>query len=101
MSKVLGLDLGTNSIGWAIIDTDTKQLESVGTRIFPSKAAAKRKKVSRLKSRKLFTIINLLHCVSLITLLLTLFDKSNWQFWLNTSLTAFVATLTLLHQDKK
>ncbi len=35
MSKILGLDLGTNSIGWALIDEATKQIIGTGVRIFP------------------------------------------------------------------
>lgn len=36
MSKVLGLDLGTNSIGWAIVDEGEKIILGVGSRIFPA-----------------------------------------------------------------
>jgi len=35
MSKILGLDLGTNSIGWAIVDTSTNKLVDCGVKIFP------------------------------------------------------------------
>lgn len=35
MSKVLGLDLGTNSIGWALIDEEKNQILGMGSRIFP------------------------------------------------------------------
>lgn len=35
MSKTLGLDLGTNSIGWAIIDTIDQKILGMGSRIFP------------------------------------------------------------------
>ncbi|MFC5195905.1 type II CRISPR RNA-guided endonuclease Cas9 [Bizionia hallyeonensis] len=35
MSKVLGLDLGTNSIGWTIVDDDKKEILGIGSRIFP------------------------------------------------------------------
>lgn len=35
MAKTLGLDLGTNSIGWAIVDSDQKQILGMGSRIFP------------------------------------------------------------------
>lgn len=34
MAKILGLDLGTNSIGWAVIE-DGKQILGTGVRIFP------------------------------------------------------------------
>ena len=38
MAKILGLDLGTNSIGWAVIDDEIKQIVSAGSRIIPMEA---------------------------------------------------------------
>jgi len=35
MATILGLDLGTNSIGWAVIDDRIKQIVSTGSRIIP------------------------------------------------------------------
>lgn len=35
MAKILGLDLGTNSIGWAVVDTSEKKIVDTGIRIFP------------------------------------------------------------------
>ncbi len=35
MTKILGLDLGTNSIGWALIEDDKQQILGIGSRIFP------------------------------------------------------------------
>ncbi len=35
MSRILGLDLGTNSIGWAIVDDTANKIIGIGTRIFP------------------------------------------------------------------
>ena len=35
MAKILGLDLGTNSIGWAIIDDVKNTILGIGSRIFP------------------------------------------------------------------
>ncbi|MBO0591692.1 type II CRISPR RNA-guided endonuclease Cas9 [Cellulophaga sp. E16_2] len=35
MAKILGLDLGTNSIGWALIDDTEEKIIGVGSRIFP------------------------------------------------------------------
>ena len=34
MSRILGLDLGTNSIGWAMIDNETVSLLNSGMRVF-------------------------------------------------------------------
>ncbi|UPQ79994.1 type II CRISPR RNA-guided endonuclease Cas9 [Flavobacterium azooxidireducens] len=35
MAKILGLDLGTNSIGWALIDDAHNKILGIGSRIFP------------------------------------------------------------------
>lgn len=35
MARILGLDLGTNSIGWALIDDVHKKIIGMGSRIFP------------------------------------------------------------------
>ena len=35
MATILGLDLGTNSIGWAVVDTSEKKIVDTGIRIFP------------------------------------------------------------------
>lgn len=38
MAKILGLDLGTNSIGWAVVDNEKKIIEAAGSRIIPMDA---------------------------------------------------------------
>mgnify|MGYP003818957015 CR=1 FL=1 len=35
MARILGLDLGTNSIGWALIDDVQNKIIGMGSRIFP------------------------------------------------------------------
>ncbi len=35
MATILGLDLGTNSIGWAVVDTEKKKIIDTDVRIFP------------------------------------------------------------------
>lgn len=35
MAKILGIDLGTNSIGWAVIDDEQRKILNTGVRIFP------------------------------------------------------------------
>lgn len=39
MKKILGLDLGTNSIGWAVVSTNSEgnpqKIEGMGSRIIP------------------------------------------------------------------
>jgi CRISPR-associated endonuclease Csn1 len=34
MTKILGLDLGTNSIGWAVVDKENQKILDAGVRIF-------------------------------------------------------------------
>lgn len=41
MTKILGLDLGTNSIGWAIVNDDTNKIIDAGVRIFPEGVVSK------------------------------------------------------------
>ncbi len=36
MTKILGLDLGTNSIGWAVVDKENEKIIDAGVRIFPA-----------------------------------------------------------------
>lgn len=40
MKRILGLDLGANSIGWAVIDNEEKKIINAGSRIIPMDAAA-------------------------------------------------------------
>ena len=35
MKRILGLDLGTNSIGWALVNEDERKIEGLGSRIIP------------------------------------------------------------------
>lgn len=53
MAKILGLDLGTNSIGWALIE-DGKTILGIGVRIFPEgiNRDSKGKEVSKNESRR-------------------------------------------------
>ena len=119
MAKHFGLDLGTNSIGWTIIDTDQNKLIECGTRIFPTSLSFERRNRRRQRqqtqrnlvrtkllqltksSSKSFSIISVLTIVSCLTFLLALLNFVNWQFWLNISLTALFTTLTLLHENNK
>lgn len=120
MAKILGLDIGTNSIGWAIVDNSSNQMMDCGVKIFPTPKNNERRfarqqrrtdyrfiqkaltfyEESKLSKRTNPVILTLV-CFSVLTALLTVINLVNWQFWLNLSLTVFVATLSLLHQDKR
>ena len=118
MSKILGLDLGDNSIGWAVVDTDKNKLLNFGLRIFPTsltqgrlkKRSARRflQKQSFIKigrpnflRAKVSPFLSALTIIIFLTFILGITNIKNWQFWTNISLTALLSTLTLLHQDRK
>jgi hypothetical protein len=113
MKKTLGIDIGTNSIGWALIDNDNLVEQRV--RIFTNErvAARQERRATQRFGQRAFAfyqqkidfktnpvLIALIVCI-LFTGISTAINFINWQFWLNLSLTTFVATLTLLHQDRK
>jgi hypothetical protein len=120
MSRILGLDLGTNSIGWANIDTNSDKVIDFGVKVFPNSlnnerqiSRQHRRKENRLNQRTLSSkrfdflltrtnpIIAILFLGSFLTAMLTIINFSNWQFWFNSFLTILLATLTLLHSDNK
>lgn len=114
MGKALGLDLGTNSIGWALSQDD--ELLACGIRVFPTafndkrleqrqkRRLSQRTRLGSLKTvtepRKEFSIISVLWLLTGATFFLVLLNRENWQFWLNISLTILLTTLTLVHQNK-
>lgn len=115
MSKILGLNLGTNSIGWAIIDNEyNKTLES-GVSSFPNnslniraKRRLSRRYLQKLPSKKEnkyldksnLTILCIV-TISIATGVLALVNEVNWQYWINLSLTFLVALLTLIYHKGK
>lgn len=118
MAKVLGLDLGTTSIGWALVDTDKNKLLNAGVRIFPDSHTDKRviaRQIRRIKNKhsrnplinetlsfdKKNLALKILTVFTILTTLLSFINTTNWQFWLNISMTFLVALLTISHQDKK
>jgi hypothetical protein len=119
MAKILGLDIGTNSIGWAIIDNSSNQTINCRVKIFPTTLNYESRLARHLprtdnrfmqsvltfyeESKLIRTtnpVILTLVCCSILTVLPTEINLSNWQFWFNLSLTFFVATLSLIHQPK-
>ncbi len=53
MARILGLDLGTNSIGWALVDDTEKRIVDIGVRIFPEGVnLEKGKEVSKNATRR-------------------------------------------------
>ncbi|MEO8237868.1 MAG: hypothetical protein ABI793_14880 [Flavobacterium sp.] len=115
MGRILGLDLGDNSIGWAIVDTDQNKIVNCGVKIFHTSQISKRKfrkqtiELSKTRFKAIdFLLQNFkttpylfgLTFLTILTFTLTIINRQNWQFWLNIGLTALFTTLTIFHQDK-
>jgi hypothetical protein len=114
MTRILGLDLGTNSIGWSIINDN--KIENIGVTISPNLNDSNKRKLRRIKQRKSIhrnqdsqniSTINKLETVfrkkttaivlSILTLLMFLFAYTffeNWQFWMNLGIGSLIATIT-------
>lgn len=93
MSRILGLDLGTNSIGWAIIDNETNSLLNSGMKIF--KTSLKQKVINKKDNQKAIISLN---AISITSLILVILNFENWQFWLNVTLTSVITKITLSNQ---
>ncbi|WP_298117488.1 hypothetical protein [Flavobacterium sp.] len=93
MSKILGLDFGSNSIGWAIIDSEAKSLLNFGMRVL--KISPKQRVIKKRINQKTFISLNIIFIISLILVVL---NFENWQFWLNITLTSVITKITLSNQ---
>lgn len=93
MSRILGLDLGTNSIGWAMIDNETVSLLNSGMGVF--KTSPKQKVIRKRNNQKAIISLN---TISIITLILVILNFENWQFWLNATLTSIITKITISNQ---
>lgn len=94
MSKYLGLDLGSNSIGWAVIDNTAKKTINYGIHNFNNTPSQKRIKRKPIKNKTIF-ILNILIGISTMFCIVSFED---WQFWSNVILTTFIAKITLSNQ---
>lgn len=68
--KVLGLDLGTNSIGWGIVDEWNHKIENCGVYIFPEGVKKQKKELNLLKQQKELLIMPLILIQRFVLLLL-------------------------------
>lgn len=98
MSRILGLDLGKNSIGWAIVNEN--RIESIGSYVFPNKINAidKTNKLGIIHKLKVFFKINtksiVLVSITSIMFVFSFIFPLNWQFWINLGIGSLIATLT-------
>lgn len=96
MGKTLGLDLGTNSIGWALLENN--KVTDYGVQIFDTKPTEFKKDTNKIENLKSIIRQNYqLICVTILTLFLfemALFTPSIWQFWINLGIGGIIAILT-------
>ncbi|MBK6384330.1 MAG: hypothetical protein IPF69_12875 [Chitinophagaceae bacterium] len=50
--KILGLDLGTNSIGWALIEPESQKILGMGSRIIPMGAELSKFEQGQAQTKK-------------------------------------------------
>lgn len=97
MKKILELDLGTNSIGWAVIDQDSNKVLNCGTKISPlvkrRHQSARSSCVSSFFKKRSLAILWICLCFCNIALII---DFKNWQFWLNLIMTLFLSVISMI-----
>lgn len=97
MGRTLGIDLGTNSIGWALVEDN--QIKELGTHVFnPTSQKLNIREVKPTlfdRFRKLST--NKKVSTALITsmTILTLVNIENWQFWFGLSIASLLTFLSI------
>jgi Uncharacterized protein conserved in bacteria len=120
MSNVLGLDIGTNSVGWAIVDTERRKIVDLGCRTFQfpieeinvngkillKKSTKKREfilghlhKGYRFINRHI--IISIFFLLQIATLFLLLINLHDWRFWFGLSFSVLIALLSIFNGNRK
>jgi len=104
MGKILGLDLGSNSIGWAYIDlprTEKRALRRKYQRelVFNKTISKKESTLFRIKyfiSKRLKVIT--LSIITTIMFALVFISPQFWQFWINLGIGSLIATISLIKE---
>lgn len=116
MAKTLGLDIGTNSIGWATIDTDRNQQIESGAKIFQNNTVGNRivrrndrRNYNRLTSnvkqkiekKQISQSSLVIFCLLTFIILTGILAVTNSINWLNLSLTILAVLLTMTYSKEK
>lgn len=120
MGRILGIDLGSNSIGWAIVDIEKKEVINLGCQIYKNpiekiqvneitvlnKSDRKTKNASALfiNIYKLFSdnqSFLILFFLQIITFSLMLMNLHDWKFWFSTSFAVLLALLSSANKLQK
>ena len=117
MGQILGIDLGSNSIGWAIADTQKNEVINLGCKIHENpidkiningvtvldKSKGKTKNVLVLFSKiyKFFfdnQSFLILFFLQIITFSLMLMNLHDWKFWFSISFAVLLALLSFANK---
>ena len=93
MSRILGLDLGSNSIGWAIIENNS--ISSHGVYITKKEENKYSKNIMRKTQKTLNDKLVISGTISVLLFVLASINLSNWQFWLNLGISALLVNISL------
>lgn len=96
MGKILGLELETNSIGWALLENN--KITNYGVQILDTKRTELKKTSNKIENLK-STIHKNCQLISLTILTLFLFGMAVftpniWQYWINLGIGGIIAILT-------
>jgi hypothetical protein len=120
MGRILGLDFGSNSIGWAIVDTEKNKVINMGCKIYENpideinvngiavlnKSDRKPRNVLILLNRiyKFFSdnqLFLILFFLQIITFSLMLMNLHDWKFWFSISFAVLLALLSSINKLQK
>lgn len=111
MGRVLGLDFGSNSIGWAIVDIEKKEIINMGCKIYENsidevnvngitvsnKSEKRERKALILSKIPRFVLKNqsflALLFLQIVTISLMLINLHDWRFWFSISFAVLIALL--------
>jgi hypothetical protein len=112
MNKTLGINLGTNSIGWEIFDNKNRVADS-GVKLIDLRQAKRRNRTRKQITPTTTTLpidnsvqktpvtMKIFYCLTATSFAMAIVDMNNWQFWINVVLTSLLTTLTLIHAGRK
>lgn len=99
MSKILGLDIGKNSIGWAVIDSKSNQMD-YGVRVFKNGLNLRKQTVTEKIKRKTISTKIVLSSILTSSLFITaLINISDWQYWTSLGIGCLLVIISIL-KDK-
>ncbi|MBA7541677.1 CRISPR-associated endonuclease Cas9 [subsurface metagenome] len=94
MSKILGLDLGTNSIGWAIIDN--KSINDYGVKVYPKRN--RQSKTYDLKIR-LSRKVLLGSIMTSFLFAMAVININDWRYWTSLAIGGVLLLISMIKDN--